>query len=118
MRKIVLSAGAAAAGLALVGAALGATTLKLSADPKNRLAYDKKTLVAKAGKVTIVMANPSILPHNVAVKKGKISLAKGKVVLKGGVSTVSVTLAKGTYTFYCTVPGHEAAGMKGTLVVK
>ena len=29
-----------------------------------------------------------------------------------------VQLPAGTYTFYCTVPGHEAAGMKGTLSVK
>jgi uncharacterized cupredoxin-like copper-binding protein len=26
-------------------------------------------------------------------------------------------LPPGVYTFYCTVPGHEAAGMKGKLVV-
>jgi plastocyanin len=28
-----------------------------------------------------------------------------------------IDLPAGTYTFYCTVPGHEAAGMKGTLTV-
>jgi uncharacterized cupredoxin-like copper-binding protein len=28
-----------------------------------------------------------------------------------------VTLAAGTYTFECTVPGHAAAGMKGVLTV-
>ena len=27
-------------------------------------------------------------------------------------------LSTGTYTFYCAVPGHRAAGMEGTLVVK
>jgi uncharacterized cupredoxin-like copper-binding protein len=29
-----------------------------------------------------------------------------------------VTLKPGSYEFYCQVPGHEAAGMKGTLTVK
>ena len=42
----------------------------------------------------------------------------GKVVQNGGTSTVSENLKPGTYTFYCSVDGHEAAGMKGTLTVK
>ena len=28
------------------------------------------------------------------------------------------TLKKGSYTFLCPVPGHAAAGMKGTLTVR
>ena len=29
-----------------------------------------------------------------------------------------MTLEPGDYTYFCTVPGHEAAGMKGTLTVQ
>ena len=36
---------------------------------------------------------------------------------QGGTRTLTLTLPPGTYTFYCSVPGHEAAGMKGTLTV-
>jgi hypothetical protein len=36
----------------------------------------------------------------------------------GGPKTGKVDLAPGTYTLYCTVPGHEAQGMKATLTVK
>jgi mono/diheme cytochrome c family protein len=36
----------------------------------------------------------------------------------GGTSKVSANLKPGTYEFYCSVPGHEAGGMKGTLTVK
>ena len=32
-------------------------------------------------------------------------------------TTVVVNLKKGTYHFYCSVPGHEDAGMAGTLIV-
>lgn len=115
-------------GIALVGAATTAisvsvalarpaagTTLKIKAAPI-ALKYNISTLKAKAGKVTIVMTNPSPLQHDVAIKGNGVKV-KGKAVGKGGVSKVTATLKKGTYEFYCTLPGHEAAGMKGKLVV-
>ena len=36
----------------------------------------------------------------------------------GGSGSGKVKLSKGTYTFYCNIAGHEAAGMKGTITVK
>jgi plastocyanin len=101
--------------LAAAGAASAATTLKISA-ASGALKYNKKTLTAKAGKVTIVMTNPSPLQHDVAIKAA--GAKKGKIVGKGGKSTAVATLKPGKYTFYCTVPGHAAAGMKGTLTVR
>jgi plastocyanin len=94
----------------------GGSTLRLSADT-SKLAFDKTSLSAKAGKVTLVMSNPSGIPHAVAVE-GKGVDKDGKTVQKGGTSKVSATLKPGTYEFYCPVDGHKAAGMKGTLVVK
>ena len=46
----------------------GAQTLKLSADPGGALKFDKSSLTAKSGKVTVVMDNPSDLPHAVEVE--------------------------------------------------
>jgi len=99
-------------------AVAGNTSLKLTAD-KTKLAYNKKTLKAKAGKVTITMVNTSsIFQHDVAVKGKGIKTKKGKTVGKNGISKVTYkSRPPGGYTFYCTVPGHEAAGMKGKLVV-
>jgi uncharacterized cupredoxin-like copper-binding protein len=94
----------------------GGETLKLSADPSGNLAFDKKTLSAKAGKVTITMANPASIPHGVAVEGNGVD-EDGQVVQKGGTSTVTVTLKPGKYEFYCPVPGHRQAGMEGTLTV-
>ena len=92
-----------------------ATTLKLSAD-KSALKFDKTSLTAPAGKVTIEMTNPSMLSHNIAIEGGGLD-ATGPVVGNGGTSKVTENLKPGTYTFFCSVDGHEAAGMKGKLVV-
>jgi plastocyanin len=95
----------------------GGQTIKISADPGGALKFDKSSLSAKAGKITIVMDNPSDLPHAIAVE-GKGQEIKGDTVTKGGVSKASGTLKAGTYEFYCPVDGHKAAGMKGELTVQ
>jgi plastocyanin len=92
------------------------TSPQLSADPSGSLAFNKKTLSAKAGSVTITMDNPASIPHGVAVQGNGVNKS-GQVVNKGGKSTVTVTLKPGKYTFYCPVPGHRQAGMQGTLTV-
>jgi plastocyanin len=93
----------------------GGQQLTLSV-PGNELKFDKSTLSAKAGKVTITMTNNSSLQHDVAIKGGVD--AKGETVGQGGKSTVSADLKPGKYTFYCSVDGHEAAGMTGELDVQ
>jgi plastocyanin len=97
----------------------GKTTLALKADPGGALKFDKKTLRAKPGKVTIRLTNPSTSgkPHAVEVE-GKGKEKESKVVGPGGKASVSLTLKRGTYEFYCPVGNHEAAGMKGKLTVK
>jgi uncharacterized cupredoxin-like copper-binding protein len=98
-------------------AAARTTTLRISADPKGKLKFNRSTLTASAGKVSLVMANPSGLPHAVAVEGKRVDKA-GKTVNKGATSRVTVTLKKGTYTFYCPVDGHRKAGMQGKLIVR
>ena len=92
----------------------GGTQLKISADAQ-QLKFNTKTLTAKAGKVTITMENPSPLQHDISIKGGVD--VKGNIVGQGGKSVVTVTLKPGKYTFYCSVDGHEAAGMNGELDV-
>ena len=93
----------------------GGEQLTLAAD-KSQLKFDKTTLSAKAGKVTITMTNPSPLQHDVAIEGNGVD-EKGDTVSQGGKSVVTADLKAGTYTFYCSVDGHKAAGMKGELTV-
>ncbi|HWH10088.1 MAG TPA: plastocyanin/azurin family copper-binding protein [Solirubrobacteraceae bacterium] len=95
-----------------------AGTVDLAANPQGQLMFDTNTLsvTPKAGKVTIVFSNTSPLPHNVAVAQGSTVLGSTPT-FTGGSKTLVLPLKPGTYTYYCTVPGHRQAGMQGTLTV-
>jgi plastocyanin len=90
--------------------------IQLSADESGALKFDKDSIDANAGTIRLVMANPSSVEHNVAVKGNSVD-EKGPVVGKDGQSIVTVSVKPGEYTFYCSVDAHEQAGMKGTLRV-
>jgi plastocyanin len=94
-----------------------AQTLKLSADPGGALKFDKSTLTAKAGKATIVLDNPSSLPHAVEVEGNGLE-EETDTIGKGETAKVTVELKAGKYEYYCPVDGHKAAGMTGKLTVQ
>ncbi len=99
---------------ASAGAAAG--TLRLGVRG-TALAFDKSTLTTRAGKVTIAFTNDSPIPHDVAIK-GHGVYVKSATVTSGGRAVVRAVLKPGTYEYLCTIPGHAAAGMVGTLTVK
>jgi plastocyanin len=92
--------------------------LSLAADPSGALKFDKTSLSASAGKVTIDFTNKAALGHNVTIASSAGAVAGATPTFSGGSKTLTVNLKPGKYTFFCSVPGHEQAGMKGTLVVK
>ena len=94
-------------------------TRTLKADPSGALKYNKTKLSAPAGKVTIVMKNPSgtHTKHGIEVEGHGVE-KRGKNVKPGKTSRVTVTLKPGTYDYYCPFDGHHAAGMEGKLTVK
>jgi plastocyanin len=106
-------------GLAGATAATKAQTVTVAANPGGELAFVQKTLTAKAGKVTFRFTNTSSLPHSFALKTKGTDKSVGKTaIITGRTASLTVTLKKGRYTYYCTVPGHEAAGMTGVLTVR
>jgi uncharacterized cupredoxin-like copper-binding protein len=97
------------------GGTAAAGQLKLTADPGGALKFDKTPLSTKPGKVTVVLDNPSQVPHAVELE-GKDVEAESETVTNG-VSKLTADLKPGKYEFYCPVDGHRAAGMEGTLTV-
>ncbi len=98
--------------------------LQIPASPSGQLAYVATKAIAKPGPVAIEMPNTSGVSHNIAVETGENGAnPKGTVLAASpfttnGTAAVKVTLKPGTYTFFCQAPGHRAAGMYGTLIVK
>jgi plastocyanin len=80
-------------------------------------AYKFADAAASAGTVKISSQNPQTTDHNIAIEGPGLS-QKGQIVNNNGVSTITVDLKPGTYTFFCSVDGHRQAGMQGKLTVK
>jgi plastocyanin len=89
-------------------------TLSIPADPSGQLAFATNRASAPPGDLKLQMPNKSGTPHDIVID-GK---GKGEVVQNGGTSEFEASFDAGTYTYYCSVPGHRAAGMEGRLTVK
>ena len=79
---------------------------------EDALHFDKTAYTAKAGTIKIDYINDGSVAHTLLIQGNK----KFKLGI-GHEASGTVTLAPGTYTLYCNLPGHEAAGMKATLTV-
>ena len=91
-------------------------TLQIDADPSGQLKFVTDKATGQAGPVTLQMKNTSGTPHDLAIEGNGVN-AKTPVTQNGTVQA-KTTLKAGTYTFYCSVPGHRQAGMQGKLTVK
>ena len=91
----------------------------IAADPSGQLKYNKTSLAVKAGKDKFTFTNKASLAHNFTIQQGTSGPVVGATpTFSGSTKTLSVSLKPGTYTFYCSVPGHRQAGMQGTITVK
>jgi plastocyanin len=78
-----------------------------------------KIVVEGGGPVEITLTNDGATAHDLRVEKDGSDVGGTPVFQGGGESkTATVDLEPGTYEFICSVPGHEAQGMRGTLEVK
>jgi plastocyanin len=93
-------------------------TVEVEADPSGNLAFTSEEITAKAGNDTIKFTNESPVPHDVVIEDENGKELGGTEITQEGSETAEVELKPGTYTYFCSVPGHRQAGMEGTLVVK
>lgn len=122
---LALTATAALGAAAMTGVAATSqagtppATRTVTAPAGEKLRFSATRLRAPAGRVTLKMVNRDDIAHNIAVRGPRLAKSRvGRIVGTGKVSKVTATLPAGTYTFYCSVFGHERSGMRGTLTVK
>src|SRR5688572_9633346 len=85
----------------------GGSTLQLAA-ASGGPAFDKTSLEASAGEVTIEFTNDSGFPHNVTLEGGSADGEATETITEGNTS-LSVELEAGEYTYYCSVGNHRDA---------
>ena len=76
--------------------------------------FTPRKLTAKAGTYTVRLSESGAINHTFEIRG-----VDGKAVVSPSTKTAcaTFTLTAGEYTYFCSVSGHEAAGMKGTLTV-
>lgn len=80
------------------------------------LYFEPTSLTAAAGDVQVTVENTGAVEHDFVIEEiGDVEVVYAD---PGATVTGTVNLEAGTYTFYCSVPGHRAAGMEGTLTVQ
>lgn len=71
--------------------------------------------IPSAGSTTIELVNTGTVEHDLTIDALEFQVAvKVGEAARGTLTDVD----PGTYEFYCTIPGHAAAGMVGSLVVE
>jgi uncharacterized cupredoxin-like copper-binding protein len=123
MKQITISSVAALAALAIAALAVvplagargdrqAATTIQVKGGEFFFRLSSKS--IAKPGKVTFAFKNVGHVAHDF-----QISGKKTPLIQPGRTARLVVTFKKkGKWVYKCTVPGHAAAGMKGTFTVR
>lgn len=81
--------------------------------------FDPSSISAKSGKVTFFLVNSGSVAHDMVVLGPDGKRVAGSDLVQAGNNSVFTVdnLAAGSYQVICDQPGHEQAGMKGTLTV-
>lgn len=95
-----------------------AETLSFEADPNGGLAFTSTEETVKAGEVEVDFDNPQGLIHDVRIEDAGDNDVGGTEQITDSSTSAVVDLQPGTYTFYCSIPGHREQGMEGTLTVE
>lgn len=95
--------------------ATGTPTADIVVVGTNANQFEPSEFEAEAGTISVAMTSEAG-PHTFTVEldEGNDTVVQ---LFSAGTGTGEIELEAGTYTFYCSIPGHREAGMEGTLTV-
>jgi len=112
----VLAVALLGAGVAGVVAHAGARTTTVKVTEKEfKIGLSARKVAA--GPAQFVVRNTGHFPHALAISGPGVKMKKTPTIRPGKTARLRVTLAAGTYTLWCPIPGHAARGMKTKLAV-
>lgn len=97
----------------------GANAQMVTVRAIDSLKFDPSTITVKAGQpVQLTLTNTGQMQHDWSLNSGAAQPVK--IVANAGQTAVGTFTIQepGTYTFICSVPGHAAAGMQGTITAQ
>jgi uncharacterized cupredoxin-like copper-binding protein len=126
MRLLALATAACVVAGPAAAAADRTTKVKVTAGKPTEFSFRLSRRSVPTGKVVFTIVNKGTIAHTFKVcakpGNGKANACKGKGTKPiPPKKTVKLTVSfgkTGTYEYLCTIPGHAAAGMKGTLKVR
>lgn len=99
--------------------ASGAAGQQVTVKALDTMRFEPATVTVPAGKpVQVTLANDGVLIHDIVLTDGVDQPVKIETIGKASASGTFTITQPGTYTYVCAQPGHEAAGMKGTIVAR
>lgn len=118
-----MRAGLVATLLAGLAAALGG--LSITGSPPARVqvvakeySFSLSRLHLRAGRATIELANFGQDPHDLRLqRRGAKHIAGLRTVSPGRLADLTLTLAPGRYSLWCSIANHRQLGMRATLLV-
>jgi uncharacterized cupredoxin-like copper-binding protein len=72
----------------------------------------------EAGPYAFEAANKGEIDHDLAVRGPAVGTKKTPLIKPGDIETLEAQLVPGRYKLWCTVPGHESAGMRTAVTVE